>query len=262
MRFYAAYGFMEFDPPRRLRSKQGFGGTVELPITYVEGLSHRGARLGPYGIALLKACSDAMRRCSLYPLLRSSTGSPRGLAPSPRSASTSAARCSAPFPNWSRKSAFTTRRTQARADCEAWAGVGGTVQPGELAEGSFPIVPSHLAKVSYPWRLEQSHAMLIGTTGMGKTVALSDMIEEARARGQRAVIFDLTGAFIEHFYDSSRDVILNPFDARCPHVERVRRVPRRGRVFTRRPKRLCRMTAAEPSSSGCSPHGSCSSKCA
>jgi Cdc6-like AAA superfamily ATPase len=34
---------------------------------------------------------------------------------------------------------------------------------------------------TYPWRLEQSHAMLIGTTGMGKTVALSDMIEEARS---------------------------------------------------------------------------------
>ena len=87
--------------------------------------------------------------------------------------------------------------------------------PGELAT-VFPYRPSKLAKVSYPWRLEQSHAMLIGTTGMGKTVALSDMIEEARSRSQRAVIFDLTGTFIEHFYDSSRDVILNPLDARCP----------------------------------------------
>ena len=73
-----------------------------------------------------------------------------------------------------------------------------------------------LAAVTYPWRLEQSHAMLIGTTGMGKTVAMSDMIAEARSRGQRCVIFDLTGAFIEHFYDSGRDVILNPLDARCP----------------------------------------------
>jgi type IV conjugative transfer system coupling protein TraD len=87
--------------------------------------------------------------------------------------------------------------------------------PGELAR-AFPYVPAHLADVSYPWRLEQSHAMLIGTTGMGKTVALSDMIEEARERGNRAVIFDLTGSFIEHFYDPEHDVILNPLDARCP----------------------------------------------
>lgn len=85
----------------------------------------------------------------------------------------------------------------------------------ELAQ-AFPYRPSRLAGVTYPWRLEQSHAMLIGTTGMGKTVALSEMIEEARARGQRGVIFDLTGSFIEHFYDRARDVILNPLDARCP----------------------------------------------
>jgi hypothetical protein len=80
----------------------------------------------------------------------------------------------------------------------------------------FPYRPSHLATVVYPWRLEQSHAMLIGTTGMGKTVAMSDMIAEARAKGQRCVVFDLTGAFIEHFYEADRDIILNPLDARCP----------------------------------------------
>tara|TARA_R100001244_G_scaffold20643_2_gene21343 strand:+ start:12173 stop:14422 length:2250 start_codon:yes stop_codon:yes gene_type:complete len=76
--------------------------------------------------------------------------------------------------------------------------------------------PSKIAGITYPWHLEQSHAMLIGTTGTGKTVALMEMIDEARKKGQRAVIFDLTGAFIEHFYDASRDVILNPLDARCP----------------------------------------------
>ena len=85
----------------------------------------------------------------------------------------------------------------------------------QLAAAGF-YKPSKLASVSYPWRLEQSHAMLIGTTGTGKTVALLEMIDEARKKGQRAVIFDLTGAFIEHFYDPSRDVILNPLDARCP----------------------------------------------
>ncbi|WP_156494474.1 type IV secretion system DNA-binding domain-containing protein, partial [Erythrobacter sp. HI0019] len=75
---------------------------------------------------------------------------------------------------------------------------------------------AHLAGVSWPWRLEQSHAMLIGTTGTGKTVALTELVAEARERGQRAVIFDLTGAFIEAFYDPARDIILNPIDVRCP----------------------------------------------
>lgn len=76
--------------------------------------------------------------------------------------------------------------------------------------------PAHLAGVSWPWRLEQSHTMLIGTTGTGKTVALTELVTEARQRGQRAVIFDLTGAFIEAYYDPARDIILNPIDARCP----------------------------------------------
>ena len=76
--------------------------------------------------------------------------------------------------------------------------------------------PYTLAGVPFPWRLEQSHAMLIGTTGTGKTVALRDLLAQVRARGHRAVIFDLTGAFIEAFYDPARDVILNPLDARCP----------------------------------------------
>lgn len=76
--------------------------------------------------------------------------------------------------------------------------------------------PAHLAGVSYPWRQEQGHAMLVGTTGMGKTVALFELVDEIRQRGERVVIFDLTGAFIEAFYEPERDVILNPLDARCP----------------------------------------------
>ncbi|KEO89743.1 conjugal transfer protein TraD [Erythrobacter longus] len=84
-----------------------------------------------------------------------------------------------------------------------------------LAEAGH-YMPAHLAGVSWPWRLEQSHTMLIGTTGTGKTVALTQLVTEARQRGQRAVIFDLTGAFIEAYYDPARDIILNPIDARCP----------------------------------------------
>nr|WP_241127939.1 type IV secretion system DNA-binding domain-containing protein [Novosphingobium terrae] len=77
-------------------------------------------------------------------------------------------------------------------------------------------VPYTMAGVPYPWHLEQGHAMLIGTTGTGKTTQLRDMVTQARARGQRCVIFDLTGAFVESFYDPERDHILNPMDERCP----------------------------------------------
>ncbi len=77
-------------------------------------------------------------------------------------------------------------------------------------------VPYTIAGVPYPWRLEQTHAMLIGTTGSGKTTQLRNIVVEARERGQRCVIFDLTGAFVEAFYRPETDHILNPMDKRCP----------------------------------------------
>lgn len=75
--------------------------------------------------------------------------------------------------------------------------------------------PYQLAGIPFPWRLEQSHAMFIGTTGAGKTTELKKLVTQARARGQRCVIFDLTGTFVESFYDEGTDMILNPMDQRC-----------------------------------------------
>ena len=75
--------------------------------------------------------------------------------------------------------------------------------------------PYMLAGLPVPWRLEQSHAMFIGTTGAGKTTELKKLVTQARARGHRCVIFDLTGTFVENFFNKETDVILNPMDRRC-----------------------------------------------
>ena len=72
--------------------------------------------------------------------------------------------------------------------------------------------PYSLAGIPYPYGLEASHTILVGTTGAGKTTQLRNVVAEVRARGGSAVIFDLTGAFI----DERTDIILNPGDARCP----------------------------------------------
>lgn len=73
-----------------------------------------------------------------------------------------------------------------------------------------------IAGVPYPWRTEQAHTIMIGSTGTGKTTQIRALIAQMRARRDRAVVFDLTGAYVEAFYDPQTDTILNPMDERCP----------------------------------------------
>lgn len=76
--------------------------------------------------------------------------------------------------------------------------------------------PYTVAGIPFPFRLEQSHFMTLGTTGSGKTTVFRKLLQEMREREDTAVVFDLTGAYVEAFYDPTRDTILNPADARCP----------------------------------------------
>lgn len=57
--------------------------------------------------------------------------------------------------------------------------------------------------------------MFIGTTGSDKTTELNKLVTQARTRGHRCVIFDLTGSFVESFFNPETDTILNTMDTRC-----------------------------------------------
>ena len=72
-----------------------------------------------------------------------------------------------------------------------------------------------LAGVTIEPREEARHFKLIGTTGTGKSTAITALLARALARGDRAVITDADGGYAARFYACRRgDVILNPFDAR------------------------------------------------
>jgi type IV secretory pathway TraG/TraD family ATPase VirD4 len=63
---------------------------------------------------------------------------------------------------------------------------------------------------------ESKHFKIIGTTGTGKSTAISELLAGAFRRGDRAVVADPDGGYMRRFYDAARgDVILNPFDLRA-----------------------------------------------
>lgn len=74
-----------------------------------------------------------------------------------------------------------------------------------------------LAGVSYPAQAESVHTLIAGSTGSGKTVVISDLINQIKKRGDRAIIFDKMGVYTERFYDDKTDTLLNPFDKRSPN---------------------------------------------
>jgi type IV secretory pathway TraG/TraD family ATPase VirD4 len=72
-----------------------------------------------------------------------------------------------------------------------------------------------LAGLSVPQLDEAKHFKLIGTTGTGKSTAIGEILSQALARGDRAVIADPDGGYLARFYERDRgDVILNPFEPR------------------------------------------------
>jgi type IV secretory pathway TraG/TraD family ATPase VirD4 len=71
-----------------------------------------------------------------------------------------------------------------------------------------------LAGIPIPPLDETKHFKLIGTTGTGKSTAIRQLLADALARGDRAVVADPDGGYLACLAHRYRgDVILNPFDA-------------------------------------------------
>ena len=80
----------------------------------------------------------------------------------------------------------------------------------QKSKDKYPIT---IGGVEIPRDEESSHFLFAGGPGMGKSVAISNMLETIRARGERAIVYDPTGEYLQWFYRPG-DKILNPLDAR------------------------------------------------
>jgi len=82
------------------------------------------------------------------------------------------------------------------------------------ADTSGPNAALTVAGIAIAREDETKHFKFIGTTGTGKSTAIREVLNSALARGDRAVIADPDGGYLNTFYDARRgDVILNPFSA-------------------------------------------------
>jgi DNA polymerase III delta prime subunit len=82
---------------------------------------------------------------------------------------------------------------------------------GRLLRGSSKSVI-----VRIPKHEENSHFVLAGDSGTGKTSLMRQILTQVRERGETAVVYDPALEFTPQFFDPTTDAILNPTDQRMP----------------------------------------------
>lgn len=70
--------------------------------------------------------------------------------------------------------------------------------------------------VCIPRHEENSHFVLAGDSGTGKSSLMRQILMQVRARGETAVVYDPALEFTPQFFDPASDVLLNPTDQRMP----------------------------------------------
>ena len=72
-------------------------------------------------------------------------------------------------------------------------------------EGHF-----HLDGVPLAKDRETTHMLIAGTTGAGKSNCFNHLLPQIRKNNQKAIILDLTGDFVNRYFDPAKDTLLNP----------------------------------------------------
>jgi len=82
-----------------------------------------------------------------------------------------------------------------------------TGRASQIQIGPLPLLKSS----------ETQHTLITGGTGSGKSNCLHHILKSLRAKGNKAVVVDTTGAFVNRYYRPEKDIIINPFDDRGVH---------------------------------------------
>ena len=83
-----------------------------------------------------------------------------------------------------------------------------------LARASHLPYDFTLAGIPLFREAETDHILVCGAPGSGKGVAIKELLDQIRARGDRAILYDPSGEYVQVYYRHGQDVLLNPLDAR------------------------------------------------
>lgn len=86
----------------------------------------------------------------------------------------------------------------------------------ELHIDGFPLIAGS----------EVQHLLVHGTVGTGKSQLIMKIMDLLRSRGDRVIVYDKGCSFIPHYCREEIDVVLNPFDTRCPNWDLWCEAPR------------------------------------
>lgn len=69
-----------------------------------------------------------------------------------------------------------------------------------------------------PHHAENTHFLIVGDTGSGKSTIIRQILSQVAERRHSAIVYDPACEFVKQFYRPNRgDVVLNPLDERCPY---------------------------------------------
>lgn len=82
-----------------------------------------------------------------------------------------------------------------------------------LAGTSLGVPAITIGGIAFAREQETLHTLLSGSTGVGKTTAIEEMLLGITSRGDRMIVADPNGHYLSHFYQEG-DLVLNVFDRR------------------------------------------------
>ncbi|BCQ58162.1 type IV secretion system DNA-binding domain-containing protein [Burkholderia gladioli] len=77
--------------------------------------------------------------------------------------------------------------------------------------------PYLIAGVPMRKKAENLNTLIAGAQGTGKSQQFFAMMDQVRAQGKRAIVYDTSGEFTATYFREGKDIILNPFDACSPN---------------------------------------------